>query len=75
MRSVDVVTVAPVPVMSVALRDLHAQHLSIKAEIDTAITDVIAKSAFVRGPHVDAFEEQFARRADAGKSSSTASAT
>jgi dTDP-4-amino-4,6-dideoxygalactose transaminase len=40
--------------------DLHAQYLSIKPEIDAAIADVIAKSAFVRGPHVDAFEVAFA---------------
>jgi dTDP-4-amino-4,6-dideoxygalactose transaminase len=44
----------------VPLTDLYAQYLSIKPEIDDAITDVIAKSAFIRGPHVDAFEQDFA---------------
>ncbi|MCP4171692.1 MAG: DegT/DnrJ/EryC1/StrS family aminotransferase [Fuerstiella sp.] len=40
--------------------DLHAQYLCIKDEIDAAIASVIADSAFVRGPHVDAFEVNFA---------------
>jgi dTDP-4-amino-4,6-dideoxygalactose transaminase len=41
--------------------DLHAQYLSMKNEIDTAISDVIAESSFIRGPHVDAFERAFAK--------------
>jgi dTDP-4-amino-4,6-dideoxygalactose transaminase len=41
--------------------DLHAQYLSIKAEIDGAIADVITKSAFVGGPFVTAFEQDFAQ--------------
>lgn len=40
--------------------DLHAQYLSIKPEIDTAIADVIRTSAFIRGPYVDRFEQSFA---------------
>jgi dTDP-4-amino-4,6-dideoxygalactose transaminase len=40
--------------------DLHAQYLSIKPEIDAAIAGVIAESAFIRGPHVDAFEQAWA---------------
>ena len=60
MGSVDVVAEATVRVRGVPLIDLHAQYLSIKAEIDDAIADVIAKSAFIRGPYVDAFEERFA---------------
>jgi len=40
--------------------DLHAQYLSIKPEIDAAIAEVIAESAFIRGRHVDAFEEAWA---------------
>lgn len=39
--------------------DLHAQYLSIKDEIDDAIARVIAESAFVRGPHVEEFENNF----------------
>jgi dTDP-4-amino-4,6-dideoxygalactose transaminase len=42
--------------MKVPFVDLHAQYLSIKAEIDSAIAEVIAESAFIRGRHVDAFE-------------------
>lgn len=44
----------------VPFSDLHAQYLSIKSEIDRAISAVIEKSAFVRGPFVDAFEHEFA---------------
>lgn len=40
--------------------DLHAQYLSIKSEIDSAISTVIAESSFIRGRHVEAFEEAFA---------------
>jgi dTDP-4-amino-4,6-dideoxygalactose transaminase len=39
---------------------LYAQYLSIKREIDTAIADVIKSSAFIRGPYVQRFEEEFA---------------
>jgi len=42
--------------------DLYAQYLSIKPEIDDAIASVIAQSAFVRGPHVDGFEIDFAKK-------------
>lgn len=40
--------------------DLNAQYLSIKGDIDAAIADVIARSAFIRGPHVTEFEQAFA---------------
>ena len=40
--------------------DLHAQYMTIKEEIDEAIAGVIAKSAFVRGPYVEAFEAEYA---------------
>ena len=43
--------------MKIPFVDLHAQYLSIKPEIDAAIAEVIAKSAFIRGPHVEAFEQ------------------
>ena len=39
--------------------DLFAQYQNIKDEIDTAISDVIATSSFIRGPHVDKFEQVF----------------
>src|SRR6478672_1314750 len=46
--------------MKVPFVDLHVQYLSIKAEIDSAIAEVIAQSAFIRGKHVDAFEQAWA---------------
>ncbi len=47
--------------MKIPFVDLHAQYLTIKHEIDRAIAEVIAQSAYIRGPHVDAFEETWAR--------------
>lgn len=41
--------------------DLFAQYQSIRAEIDDVMADVIRTSAFIRGPYVDRFEEEFAR--------------
>src|SRR6266850_341243 len=46
--------------MKIPFVDLHAQYLTIKPEIDAAIADVIAQSAFIRGPQVDAFEQAWA---------------
>ena len=46
--------------MKVPFQDLHKQYLSIKGEIDSAIERVISESSFVRGPHVDLFENNFA---------------
>jgi dTDP-4-amino-4,6-dideoxygalactose transaminase len=43
--------------MNVPFVDLHAQYMSIKDEIDSAIADVISQSAYIRGPHVDRFEK------------------
>ena len=40
--------------------DLHKQYLSIKNEIDKAISAVINDSAFIGGEHVRKFEESFA---------------
>jgi dTDP-4-amino-4,6-dideoxygalactose transaminase len=39
--------------------DLYAQYLGIKNEIDVAINDVIRRSSFIRGPHVEKFEQMF----------------
>src|SRR5947199_3842687 len=47
--------------MKIPFVDLHAQYVTIKQEIDRAIADVIARSAYIRGPHVDAFDEAGAR--------------
>jgi dTDP-4-amino-4,6-dideoxygalactose transaminase len=46
--------------MKVPFVDLHAQYLSIKPEIDAAIADVISQSAYIRGPHVERFEQAWA---------------
>jgi len=46
--------------MKVPFVDLHAQYLSIKSSIDDAIAEVIAESAFIRGPNVEAFERAWA---------------
>src|SRR6266850_4240960 len=46
--------------MKIPFVDLHAQYLTIKPEIDAAIAEVIAQSAFIRGPQVDAFERAWA---------------
>jgi len=40
--------------------DLNKQYLSIKREIDNAISEVIADSAFIGGKYVRQFEENFA---------------
>jgi dTDP-4-amino-4,6-dideoxygalactose transaminase len=40
--------------------DLFAQYQTIKAEIDEAIAAVIRESAFIRGRHVEAFEQNWA---------------
>ncbi|MBF0625399.1 MAG: DegT/DnrJ/EryC1/StrS family aminotransferase [Magnetococcales bacterium] len=41
--------------------DLNAQHEDLAEELQAAMAAVIRDSAFVRGPHVDAFEANFAR--------------
>jgi dTDP-4-amino-4,6-dideoxygalactose transaminase len=46
--------------MNIPFVDLHAQYLSIQAEIDAALGEVIAQSAFIRGPHVEKFEKTWA---------------
>lgn len=40
--------------------DLGAQYQSLKSEIDAAIESVITESAFISGPFVKRFEEEFA---------------
>lgn len=61
--------------MNVPFANLHAQYLSIKEDIDAAIADVIATSAFIRGPHVQRFEEAFAAAAGAAHCVSCANGT
>jgi dTDP-4-amino-4,6-dideoxygalactose transaminase len=47
--------------MKIPFVDLHAQYLTIKQEIDGAIAEVIAESAYIRGRQVDAFEQAWAK--------------
>ena len=46
--------------MNIPFVDLRAQYESIKEEINSAISGVISKSAFVGGPFVESFEKAFA---------------
>lgn len=46
--------------MNIPFVDLKSQYASIKNEIDTAISEVISNTAFVGGPFLKAFEEEFA---------------
>jgi dTDP-4-amino-4,6-dideoxygalactose transaminase len=45
--------------MTIPFVDLKSQYLSIKTEIDKAIADVIANTAFIGGPYVQQFEADF----------------
>ncbi len=47
--------------MKVPFVDLHAQYLTIKPEIDAAIAAVITESSYIRGPHMEAFEQAWAK--------------
>jgi len=60
---------------AVPFADLHGQYLSIRAEIDAAIAEVICASAFIRGPHVERFEREFADATGAGHCVSCANGT
>lgn len=51
------------PAVTVPFADLHAQYLGMKDAMDAAIAEVIRTSAFIRGPFVQRFEEEFARAA------------
>jgi dTDP-4-amino-4,6-dideoxygalactose transaminase len=47
--------------MKVPFVDLKAQYFSIKEEIDSAILDVLANTAFILGKAVGDFEQEFAK--------------
>lgn len=46
--------------MRIPMVDLRAQYLEIRDEIDAAIADVLATTAFIKGPFVEQFESLFA---------------
>ena len=45
--------------------DLKTQYLAIKEEIDAEVIDTLGSTAYVLGPKVKAFEEEFAQKHDA----------
>lgn len=55
--------------------DLYAQYISIKDAIDAAIAEVIRSSAFIRGLHVQRFEQEFAAATGAAHCVSCANGT
>ena len=52
------------PTMTLPLLDLHAQHASIREELDAALARVIAHGRFIQGPEVAEFEDAFAAYCD-----------
>jgi len=46
--------------MKIPLVDLSAQHREVAEEVERGLAEVMAKTAFVLGPQVAAFEEEFA---------------
>ena len=61
--------------MHVPLVDLKAQYAAHKAEIDTAIANVIRDAAFIRGKYVTEFEDAYARKYGAKHCISVANGT
>ena len=51
--------------MKVPFVDLHAQYLTIQPDVDAAIARTIARSAFIGGDEVKAFEAEFAQYCEA----------
>lgn len=47
--------------MKIPFVDLKAQYAAIQKEVDEAIATVIKNAAFIGGPHVKAFEQEYAR--------------
>ena len=45
--------------MKINFVDLHAQYLTIKDQIDSSISEVIATSSYIHGPFVEEFENAF----------------
>ena len=50
------------PVQRVPFLDIKAQNLSIAAELQRAMGEVIAEAQFILGPAVERFEKAFAAR-------------
>jgi len=61
--------------MIIPFVDLKTQYLSIKMDIDNAISSVIEETAFIRGKYVQQFEKQFAELYDVKHCVSVANGT
>ena len=61
--------------MNIPLVDLKAQYATIKTEVDAAITRVVNNAAFILGPEVKAFEQEFASFCEARYSVGISSGT
>ena len=61
--------------MSIPMADLKSQYLSLKGEIDAAISRVIENSQFILGPEVEAFEKEMAAYCGTGYAIGVASGT
>jgi len=46
--------------VTIPLLDIHAQHDAVRAELDEAISGVLAHGRFVGGPEIAAFEREYA---------------
>ena len=66
---------SPTELKTIKLNDLHAQYLELRQEIDSAISEVIRTSAFIRGPYVEEFERQWAAASGATHCVSCANGT
>src|SRR4051812_38759173 len=64
-----------VKVMAVPYADLQLQDQNIKPQNDDGIAAVIRDNAFIRGPYVDAFEQEFAAAVEAKHCVSCANGT
>jgi dTDP-4-amino-4,6-dideoxygalactose transaminase len=62
-RAVTHAPPAPGPVGPVPLVDLRAAHAEVADEVSAGMADVMARTAFVGGPEVAAFEAEYARYA------------
>lgn len=61
--------------MDIPLVDLKANYDSIKNEIDTTIQNVLNDTAFINGPYLEEFEENFARFCNVNHAMGTSSGT
>jgi len=61
--------------MKIKFLNLGRQYLSLKNEIDFAISQVIEKSSFIKGEYVSNFEKEFAKKNNAKQCLSVANCT